>query len=109
MHEFLLFSFAAIGLTLIVVDGSIFAPIRDALVEKSFDPIKNKVVETFKNPIGFLKDLTDCYQCSGVWVGWLLGLILKWSLVHTFAAGFASSFLALLGAALLNYIEAKTV
>jgi len=109
MHEFLLFSLAAVGFTLIVVDGSIFAPIRDALVEKSFDPIKNKAIETFKNPIGFLKDLTDCYQCSGVWVGWFLGWTLNWSFVHVFAAGFASSFLALLGAALLNYIESKTV
>ena len=105
----LLFLFAAIGLTLIVVDGVIFAPVRDAFAEKSFSPIINKFIYVFKNPCDFLKELTDCYQCSGVWVGWFMGWLMGWDFCHTFAAGFASSFVSLLGASLLNYIEAKTV
>jgi len=109
MLELLLFFLGAIGLTLVVVDGVIFAPVREALEQKSFAPIKNRFVEIYQNPLGFLKELTDCYQCSGVWVGWFLGWLAGWDCSQVFMAGFASSFLALLGASILNYLEAKTV
>jgi hypothetical protein len=105
--DFIWFISVVIGATLIVVDGSIFAPVREALEKKSFGPILDYVKNTVKDPLGFLKNMTDCYQCSGVWVGWLFGFLMKWDLTQIFCAGFAASFWALIGAYLLNYLESK--
>lgn len=108
MLDLILFFLATIGFTLIVVDGTIFAPVRESLEKKSFEPIKNSFYNILNDPLSFFKNITDCYQCSGVWVGWFLGWHFGWDFTHSFAAGFASSFLSLLGAHILNYLEAKT-
>ena len=108
MSELVLFCLATIGFTLIVVDGSIFAPIRESLADRSLTPLKTAFLSTIKDPLSFFKNLSDCYQCSGVWVGWFWAWVFGWDYVPMFAAGFASSFLSLVGAYVLNYLEAKT-
>lgn len=91
---FLLFVVATIGLTHIIVDSTIFAPIRDFL-KKTLPP---KVYAVF-----------ECYQCAGTWCGFLAGLILiSKSIPVIFMCGCAGSFLAVLGANFLNYLEAKS-
>lgn len=93
--SFLLFMFASIGFTHIVVDSVIFAPIKKFLQAKLPDNI-GKVF--------------DCYQCAGTWCGFLTGaVLLSWNPLVWIPAGFASSFLSYWAAIYLTYLEAKTV
>lgn len=90
-----LFSLSVIGMTHIIVDSSIFSPIR-GLFEKILPKYLYKILE--------------CYQCSGTWCGFALG----WAIVDkdpfvVFACGCAGSFLSTLAATFLNYLEARSV
>lgn len=95
MVFFLLFLVAGIGLTNIIVDSSLFAPVRDLL--KKILPAK-----AFK--------VFECYQCAGMWCGMLVG---AWLIDHhpftIVCCGFAISFLASLSAHFFNYLEAKSI
>lgn len=68
----LVFIFGSIGLTHVVVDSKIMLPIRNYLFEKAKD---NKIAKD-------RYELVECYQCTGVWVGWLCGILLS-SYSHT--------------------------
>lgn len=85
---------AVIGMTHIIVDGTIFLPVRNFL--KKWLP--SKVYQLF-----------ECYQCCGTWCGFFIGWLLfgTWSAV--IAVGFAGSFVATWGATYLNYLEAQTL
>lgn len=79
MVDLLLFCMACIGLTSIILEGDIFAPVRYVL--KKILP--SKLYEVF-----------ECHQCMGTWVGFLVGYWLlgqDWKTV--LCCGFASSFL----------------
>lgn len=91
-----LFLPAVIGGTHIVVDSSIFTPVRDWLKER----LPYSVYRVF-----------ECYQCSGYWVGVLCSFILLSynPMVAFFPGGFAGSFLAVFGGTYLNYLEANTI
>lgn len=100
-----LFVLGSIGLTHVIVDSAIFAPVRSWL-EKWLPSSVYKVFE--------------CYQCCGVWVGWFLGALLfgvpevlagnYWlAAVQTFVAGFAASFVSYGAAVMLTYFEANSV
>jgi hypothetical protein len=95
MTELFLFTFGVIGMTHIIVDSSIFAPVRDWM--------KNHIFERIYR-------LFECYQCTGAWCGSLLGAFLishdPWAI---FAAGCAGSFLATFAATFLNYLEARSI
>jgi len=79
MFEFLLFAVASVGLTAILVDGKIFAPLRDSLAGRArFLREKRErlaLKPTFTVP-EFLESIFSCYQCCGFWSGLLCGLLL---------------------------------
>jgi hypothetical protein len=96
LTSFLLFVFAVIGFTNIIVDpATIMQPVRD-FIEKRCHPWLNKLV--------------SCYQCSGTWVGFFCGYVLisKDPLV-VFLCGMAGSFLATFSATFLTYLEARSI
>lgn len=91
---FLLFAVATIGLTHIIVDSTLFEPIRSKLK----DVLHSKVYKVF-----------ECYQCAGTWCGFITGLALVSKDISTILmCGFAGSFLAMWGARYLDYLEAKS-
>jgi hypothetical protein len=92
----LIFSFAVIGLTNIIVDpAAIFAPIRE-LIDKS--------------GIKWLSKLVSCYQCTGTWAGFLCGsLVFGTDPAIIFCSGMAGSFLATFSAIYANYLEARSI
>lgn len=109
MLYMLLFAFGVIGITHIIVDGGVLRGFRN-FVDK-YCP-------------SWFGRLLACYQCSGFWVGVFIGAPLFHSMVKyavkdgpwycswilaAFLCGGAGSFLATLGAAVLNYLEAKAV
>ena len=87
---------ASVGLTHIVVDGSIFAGLRGWVANSGME---------------WLKKLITCYQCSGFWAGVVLGLLLQpfgrdlWWFLQPLAFGLATSYAAMAAAALLNYLD----
>ena len=90
-----LFVFAVIGMTHIIVDSNLFAPVRDWLKTR----LPEKVYWVM-----------ECYQCCGTWCGFLLALaLLSYNPLIIIAGGFAGSFLASWAAFHLNYIEARTM
>lgn len=84
----MLFIFAVIGLTHILVNSEIMEPVAEWLRPRL--PAVHH-------------GLFECYQCSGFWCGVALGLLMNLSLV---ACGCAGSFLAQLGHWALNALEA---
>lgn len=95
----ILFVLSTIGMTHIIIDGSIMQWFRD-FVKKLAD----------KTPYPSLGGIVDCYICCGTWCGFLMGYIwLTHNPLQVFACGCAGSFLANLGAVLLNWIEAATI
>lgn len=122
---FVIFMLAVIGMSHIIVDGSIFAPFKAWLgAEKS----ENVLMNIFMN-IGIIKwsrakllALMSCYQCSGFWSGIIIGLAMwyickdpllmgcdayNWVAVAVFCYGCAGSFLSTIAAVTLMWIQAK--
>lgn len=97
----LLFAFAVIGMTHIIVDpATIMQPVRDSIAAKA---------EGGKF-WSWLNKLLSCYQCCGTWVGFIVGAILiSWNPLVIFVCGVAGSFLATWGATYLNYLEASSI
>ena len=89
--EFLLFVLATLGLIHIIVDSSLFEPIREWW--KSHLPEK----------IG--KAIT-CHQCTGFWSGAIVGAVLlnPWLFL---LYGFVGSYLGMWSDTILSYIESK--
>lgn len=99
----LLFCFATIGMSHIIVDGSILKEFRD-LMEKI---LPEKLNEIFK-----------CYQCCSLYTGLFCGyfilirpLHISWylAIILTFICGCASSFLSPWAALYLNVLETKMI
>jgi hypothetical protein len=104
---------AAVGLSHLVVDGSILAKWRGRMIKK------------YKEEKPWVLELITCYQCTGFWAGFITGLILQpipwftylwwWValplhlIVTPFVFGFAASYLSMVGAALLNYLDAPAM
>ena len=105
MVNLILFIMAVIGLCHVLVDSSLFAPVREWIAKQT------------GKPWCFIAKILGCYQCCGVWTGWFCGLCLltNWSenLFTNFAvvlmAGFAGSFLSSLAANYITYLSAKSV
>lgn len=105
MQDFLLFTFATIGMAHIIVDGSIMESFR-----KFFKSITEK--------LGVPKagDVVECYMCCGTWCGFLMGYIifaigdsLATAIPIVFACGCAGGFLSNFAAMILNWIESATI
>ncbi len=99
MTEFLLFVVSVIGMTHIIVDGSIMGWFRDG-------------IKSLASWVGYphLGGVVDCYLCCGTWCGFLMGLIwISYNPFKVLACGFAGGFLANFAAVVLNWIEAQTI
>jgi hypothetical protein len=106
MSSLLLMLLGGVGMTVIIVEGAIFVPIKEQL--KKFMP-------------ALVMKMLDCHQCCGFWSGLLLsfffmnpfetymgvGMMLFLS-VKNFATGCAVSLLSTLWASVLLLIESKT-
>jgi hypothetical protein len=91
----LFFALAVIGMTHIIVDSSIFQPVRDW--------VKNKLP-------GFFSRIIECYQCCGTWVGFFVTFwLISWHPVVVLLGGCAASFLSYLAAVVLTYFESQSV
>jgi hypothetical protein len=122
---FIIAIIAAIGMSHIIVDGDILTKWRGDIVEKYKD-----------NPRHWLVRLISCYQCTGLWSGvfmalllqpfnWYANLLFLWDLLGTVGiiilciplyllitpaiVGFAASYCSMAGAALLNYLDAPAM
>lgn len=100
MTEILLFVAGSIGLAHIMVDGKIFAWLRDWLGNP--------------NRGWFLKkchEMITCHQCAGLWAGLAVGLLVFRDITwwQWLATGFAGSFLSMFMAIYYNYLEAQTI
>ena len=94
MINFFIFCFATIGLTNIIVDSSLFAPIR-----KRLQSVLNESVY----------ELFECHQCCGTWCGFICGgILISWNRVVMLMCGFAGSFLASTHYLLVELILSKT-
>lgn len=94
MALFLLFATATIGLTNIIVDSSVFAPLRAWAREHC--PKK-------------VNELLNCHQCMGLWCGLFCGLvILHCSWLYWLLYACAGSFLATISIVLYEYLLSKT-
>lgn len=97
----IIFILASIGMTHIIVDGTIFDGVRGWLKKK----LSEKVYSLF-----------ECYQCAGFWCGMVAGYFTIaifmpfWTQVFiTFFCGCAGSYLSALAAIHMNALEARTV
>lgn len=96
MVNFWLFVLASIGLTHLVVDGFIFQKPKEWLKEKGWEK---------------LYYMTNCHQCIGFYLSMLVGLVFdpcpncSFLLMRLLFYGCAGSFLAVLGAVLINYLN----
>ena len=94
MTPFLLFVLSSVGMTFIIVDSTIMEPVRLRL--------KQILPE-------YIYKVFECYQCSGFWCGIISGLILLTHNIFELAlCGCAASFLSVLCANILNYLEINT-
>ena len=87
----ILFILATLGMAFIIVESSLFEPIR-------------KYVDA-NMPAKFGK-LVNCLQCSGFWCGVAMGWLLMTDDVYKlFAYGCAGSFVSMFGGIILHKIE----
>ena len=99
MVNLILFIVSTIGMTHIIVDGSILERFRIFFKEYS----KKLYVPT-------LGSIVDCYLCSGTWCGFLMGYIwISKDPLEVFACGCAGGFLANFAATVSNWIESATI
>lgn len=88
-----LFVVAVIGMTNIVVDSTLFEPVRTWIKSKSV----------------FWGDVTSCHQCAGFWCGLVTGAcVVSFDPLLLFACGCAGSFLASISTVLTDYLVSKT-
>lgn len=97
--DFILFFMATVGMSHIVVDGSIFEGFRSWIKSNS---------EKYKVP--YLGTVFECYMCSGTWCGFLMGYIwISDDILKIFACGCAGGFISNFAAILINYFESLTI
>ncbi|MDR2643315.1 MAG: DUF1360 domain-containing protein [Planctomycetaceae bacterium] len=79
MPEFLLFCFAVTGMTLILVQSTIFEPFRKMLADSVELIERNRVAENVPSKftvVEFLHKMLQCLQCAGFWCGLFCGLLI---------------------------------
>jgi hypothetical protein len=102
---FLLMLLGAVGMTVIIVEGAIFVPVKTFL--KRFIPEA-------------IMKVLDCHQCCGFWSGLIMSLfflqpldgidftVTLYNLGKNFAVGCATSLLAVFWATFMLFLESKT-
>ena len=94
-----MFVVSTIGMSHIIVDGSILSWLRT-------------LVKAFAKKIRVPKlgGVVDCYLCCGTWCGFFMGWIwITNSPLEIFACGCAGGFLSNFAAVVLNWLEAATI
>jgi len=117
--EFLLFLLAGIGLTSIIVDSEFFAGWKNLFANK-IKAREEKLGEQAKEDrklfwMRKLFYLLNCYQCSGFWVGVVLGALVHpfasfdgwWRALEAVLCGGVISYAAQVGMALYNYLNVE--
>jgi len=95
----LMFILSTIGLTHLIVDGSIFEGLR-AFIRSTSSRLK----------VEHLGRIVDCHLCAGTWCGFFMGYVwISKDPVEVFACGCAGAFLANFGASVINWLEAATI
>lgn len=95
MINLILFLVGSVGMTHIIIDGSIFDKPRRFL--------KNNLPE-------YLHNLFECYMCCGFWCGVIMGsLIITDKIPLIFACGCTASALSHLHATVLNTLESISI
>jgi hypothetical protein len=109
-----------IGMTVIVVESTLFSKIKD-WAKKNFGEIP-----VIKYPVNFFLSIANCHQCCGWWSGAFLSFFfytpcwmgvdtadclvnLLQNLGRNFASGCAVSLLSVFWAAIMMFIESKTM
>lgn len=117
MEFLLLFCLASVGLTAILVDGVIFAQVRNWVAQEA-QARRDQRPKTKKSSksgsqssvFEFIESILSCYQCCGFWSGLFCGIFLltsfseigtesrSWAVLHTLmmwlCAGLAGSILS---------------
>ncbi len=99
LEVLILFALSTVGLSHIIVDGSIMEWFR-------------QLVKSTSTKVGLSSfgSVVDCYLCCGTWTGFLMGAIwISYNPFVIFACGCAGGFLANFAAVILNWIEASTI
>jgi hypothetical protein len=107
LSSLLLMLIGGVGMTVIIVEGQIFVPVKSFL--KNFMP-------------SFFMKMLDCHQCCGFWSGLILSFFFLfpfdtantlsysfYELGKNFATGCAVSLLSVFWASIMLFIESKTV
>jgi len=115
----ILFLFASVGFTLMMVDSKILYPIRgilwclgyllDGLVD-GFNILVLKCTYTEPYCMFFTDSMeyfVKCYMCQGFWIGLLCAnyLVPELTIYQWIGCGFASSFLSMLFGTLISFIK----
>lgn len=114
--DIILFVITTVGLTHLLVEGSIFDPLRRGihwfLTEAVVSFLQKKVgikADKFKQYMEFWAGLFDCHQCLGTWCGFLCGYaFLDGSFLQILLYGAAGGFLAKAAALYLIYLESQS-
>lgn len=97
--ELFMFVVSTIGMSHIIVDGSILQWFRDFV----------KIISA-KMRVPKLGGVVDCYLCCGTWCGFFMGWIwLSHNLFEVFACGCAGGFISNFAAVIMNWIESATI
>lgn len=78
-QELILFCLAATGMTLIIVQGSIFEPLREILARKVEKLEQNRKEKNLSRKFTILESIhkiLHCLQCTGFWCGIFCGFFL---------------------------------
>ena len=93
MAKIMFFVLSVIGMTNIIVDSTLFAPVRDAI----------------GNICKKCHDLITCHQCTGFWCGLICGwVIISHDLLWVLMSGCAGSFLAMTYVLFSDLVISKT-
>lgn len=115
IRDLILLVFGSVGMTAIIVEGTIFVPVKD-FMEKYIPKIYG--TDSAGNRT-FLMKLLNCYQCTGFWSGVFIGMLLYAdyssginlvnSLKYVFAGACAASCCSVFFANFMTYLEANSI
>lgn len=94
--DFLIFSTASVGMTLIVVYGKIFKPLREYVAASA---------EKYPKSFSHLKELLNCVQCAGFWSGVVCAVPFTFNPFLIFLCGCSASFLSMLADNYLAFLK----
>lgn len=113
--DIILFALTTIGLTQLIVESSIFDPIRRTiywlLVVKFVEFVQKRIgmnVENLKSYMEHIYSMFECHQCAGTWCGFLCGYVFLETGWEILLYGAAGGFLARFTAFVITYLEAQS-